>query len=146
MGSSIEEQIIYKELLPVIEGLGFSVVELKAKGVKGVMQVHLVIYRPEGVSVEDCTLVHSTVRPKIEVLLDTRDIQLEVASPGIGRKLKSDREFAVFKGLLVRIWIDEQDQSIEGEIKGSDGENVVISTRDEQKTIPLRNVRKAKLI
>ncbi len=146
MGSSFEEQIIYNELLPVIEGLGFSVVELRAKSIKGVMQVHLVIYKPGGVSVDDCTLVNNTVRPKIEILLDMRDLRLEVASPGINRQLKSDREFAVFTGLRVRALLNETEEWIEGEIESADENNVVLTAKGEQKTIPLRNIRKAKLV
>lgn len=146
MGISFEEQIIYNELLPVIEGLGFSVVELRAKSIRGVMQVHLVIHKSGGVSVDDCTLVHNTVRPKIEILLDTRDIRLEVASPGINRQLKSDREYEIFTNHRVRILLDEKDEWIEGEIESADENNVVLITKSEQKAIPLRNIRKAKLI
>ena len=83
---------------PVVKAMGFSIVELESSVVSGRTHVHLVIYRPSGVSIDDCAEVHRTVQPRLETLMDDRDIALQVASPGVDRAIKSNIEYSVFVG------------------------------------------------
>jgi ribosome maturation factor RimP len=146
MGETPEEKDLFAELTPVVEGLGFSIVELKARGVKGVMHVHLVIFKPDGVTVDDCSLIHRTVRPKIEVLLDMRDIQLEVASPGIDRTIKSDREYSVFINQTVKILLDNESEWKKGKLTAVEDDRIIIEHEKIKESFAISSIRKAKRI
>jgi len=89
---------VYDDIETLIEGLGFRVVELKAQPIRRALMVSLVVYKPGGIGVDDCAVVHRTVLPRLEAVLARDDIRMEVSSPGIGRKLKSWSEFKAFAG------------------------------------------------
>ena len=143
----------YKLLSPVVEALGFSIVELSAANRQDGLHISLVIYSPAGVSVKDCERVHRLAAARTEVASDSRDVYFEVSSPGINRNLKYSDEFAVFTGRRVRVLCGESSDWIYGDILSADRENVVIETieKNENKTeksekkIPYSQIRKAKL-
>lgn len=91
------EGTVYDDIETLIEGLGFRVVELKAQPIRRALVVSLVVHKPGGIGVDDCAVVHRTVLPRLEAVLDRDDIRMEVSSPGIGRKLKSWSEFKAFR-------------------------------------------------
>ena len=133
------------ELEPVITGMGISIVELKSRRVKSSLQVHLIIYKPDGISVEDCSEVYKTIFPRIELITENRDINLEVSSPGITRNLKHVREFTVFRSKEVKIMMKDKNDWERGVIVDSSEEWVRIRRKDEEKQIAFDNIRKAKL-
>ena len=133
------------ELEPVITGMGISIVELKSRRVKSSLQVHLIIYKPDGISVEDCSEVYKTIFPRIELITENRDINLEVSSPGITRNLKRVREFTVFRSKEVKIMVKDKNDWERGVIVDSSEEWVRIRRKDEEKQIAFDNIRKAKL-
>jgi ribosome maturation factor RimP len=136
---------LHEQLEEIVQGVGFRIVELSASVVKGRTHVNLVIYRPEGVSIDDVALVHKTVLPRIELLLDDRDVALQVASPGIDRTFKDNVEFAVFAGKGVRVLSRERDDWVGGVIGEVTGRDVEIDTPEGAMKIAFSDVQKAKL-
>ncbi len=140
---------------PVVEGLGYTLLDLSAAIVKATLRVSLVIYRPEGIGTEDCETVHRAVYPRIEVLFDNRVLHVEVSSPGIERTFKSNDEFAVFTGKGVRLLTDDDADWIGGTIVSATDDHVKLAhvhglghslpDGETERTIPLARVRKAKL-
>ena len=134
-----------EQLEEIVQGVGFSIVELHSSVVKGRTHVHLVVYRPEGVSIDDCAEVHKTVRPRIELLLDDRDVALQVASPGIDRTIKDNSEYAVFVGRGVRLLKKGAESWLGGVIRAGSDREVEIETAEGIETIPYAEIQKAKL-
>lgn len=133
------------QLEEIVQGVGFRIVELSVSVVKGRTHVHLVIYRPEGVSIDDVAEVHKTVLPRIELLLDDRDVALQVASPGIDRTFKDNVEFAVFAGKGVRVLSHDRGDWIAGVIAAASDRDVDIETPEGVVKIAFSDVQKAKL-
>ncbi|MFW5689108.1 MAG: hypothetical protein ACOC1U_05975 [Spirochaetota bacterium] len=134
-----------EQIEEVVQGVGFSIVELHSSVVKGRTHVNLVVYRPEGVGIDDCAEVHRTVRPRLELLLDDRDVALQVASPGIDRTLKENREFAVFTGRGVKVLPRDADTWIAGIIRDAGEREVEIETAEGPRRIAYAEIQKAKL-
>ena len=143
----------YQLISPVVEGLGFSIVELTAANRQDGIHISLVIYSPSGVSVKDCERVHRLAAARAEVASDTRDVYFEVSSPGINRNIKNADEFGVFTGRRVKILCDGKSEWLHGVIMSADAQNVVIESvetienkneRTENK-IPYSQIKKAKL-
>lgn len=136
---------LWDDIEPVVSGLGFSIVELKSRKVRKNFQIHLVIYHPEGVGIEDCSLVYKTLFPRIEILIESRDLNLEVSSPGIERRLKCTEEFEVFKGKGVKILTEGNEEWLSGIIAEPGRETIRIQKGNETVDIEYNAIRKAKL-
>lgn len=136
---------IIEDLEPVLKAMGIALVEANAAVVKQVFNIRLVIFREEGISVNDCEEVHKVIRPRLDLILDDRDMSLEITSPGIDRRIKSAREYAIFKGKYVRILPEDDNEWISGRIAESDGKVLVLEIDDKQESFSLDNVRKGKL-
>lgn len=143
----LEEQNnqIYKVISPVIDAMGYSIVELTSGKVSEDLHIHLILHSSEGIGIDDCTKVHRTIQKRIETLTEDRYFNLEVSSPGITRNFKSANEFSVFQGKTVRILLENESDWIKGVIKESSKTEVNIQTKDEIKKILYSEIRKAKL-
>jgi ribosome maturation factor RimP len=93
---------------PVVAEQGLQLVEVEyvKEGPRWFVRVY--IYQPDGVSLEDCKRVSDA----LSAVLDERDVvktayNLEVSSPGAERVLKSEREFKIFQGNLVKLTLRE---------------------------------------
>lgn len=136
----------YEILSPVVEGLGFSIVELNAVNRQDGLHIALVIYSPAGVAVSDCERVHRLAQARMEVAGNIRDFYFEVSSPGINRNIKSADEFAVFTGRRVKILPAEESEWIAGTLVNAGSEGIEIEINKEAgKKIPYSLIRKAKL-
>ena len=141
----IEIGALSDQTTPIVEGLGFRIVELNMTVVKGRTHVTLVIYSPDGVGIDDCATVHRTVLPRLELLLDDRDIALQVASPGIDRVLKSWSEFEVFSGRGVRVLRQGADDWLCGTVLRAHATEVEIASATGVVAVPHADIQKAKL-
>lgn len=131
---------------PVIEKMGYAIVELISQPRRSGLQVHLVIHRPTGVGVADCEEVYRTVLPRIEVSEDRRDIHLEVSSPGLSRNMKSGEEFALFVGRRVRVLMDDTAEWVAGTIRSADAAGFAMQGDEGERHIAFSEIRKARLV
>ena len=134
-----------EDVKTILVELGFHIVELHVGSVKGRMHVHLVIYRPEGVTIDDCAEVHKAIRPRAELLLNDRDVALQVASPGIDRTFKELSEFVVFQNRGVRILLHGADDWIGGVVEAADDRAVSLRTGKDCRSIAYADIQKARL-
>lgn len=137
----LEEQ----EVLPLVEKMGYSLVELSQSTRRNTMTLHIVIYRKEGVSIDDCTTIHRALAPRLDMLLAPIDLYVEVSSPGLNRKFKTNREFAVFEGRAVRVLREDESEWDRGTIVRADDESVTLLLHEgEEKIINLNTIKKGK--
>jgi len=135
----------FNDCEPLIKGLGFSLVELVAAKRQSSWQVKIVITSDAGIGIVECTKVHRAILPRLEALLDTQDMYIEVASPGLDRILKNAAEFALYRGKRVKVWSSEISDWISGVVLSSNEESVTLSTDEGEKLIPYIMIAKAKL-
>ena len=139
------EQRLTDDLAPVIEGLGYQIVELRAKRRKDGYSVHVVLHRDGGVTIDDCAEVHTTILPRIRITEEEQDISLEVSSPGIDRVLKTLREFSVFVGKGVRVLKASNGQWVGGIIRKLEEDTLTLVRAEEEIDIDIAEIQKAKL-
>jgi ribosome maturation factor RimP len=133
------------ECEPLISGLGYSLVELGVFKRQSTWQIKIVITAPQGVGIADCSKVHRATFTRLEALLATQDLNIEVASPGLDRIFKSASEFAVFAGKQVKVWNSDISDWQQGEIISSDTVSVLLKNEDGEINIPYNKIAKAKL-
>jgi ribosome maturation factor RimP len=142
--SRTEEEL--RELVaPVVEGLGFRLVELGLHRSRSGSRVHVVIYRAQGVGVEDCAALSRNLKPRLELAAGLGEVGLEVSSPGLERVLKDPAEFEIFRGRGMRLWLREAADWLVGVNDGIVDGALDFSSGGERRRIRLDEIVKAKL-
>lgn len=153
----------FADCSPLVTGLGYVLVDLKVVPQNGSIKVTAVITKPAGdsgaVGVNDCARVHRALLPRLEAVLDSQDIYMEVASPGMERLIKNPAEFALFVGRYVRVWDSQITDWVAGKIIFSDDQSITLELVGEGvteesaqmqagqvSTIPYQRISKAKLL
>jgi len=134
----------------VAESEGMEVVEVEVKGGGAHRLVRISIDKPAGITHGDCELVSQ----QVGTILDVEDVvpggryTLEVSSPGVERKLLTDKDFSRFQGkkavLTLREPLDGR-KTWEGTLAGVVDGRVRLETTGRQLDLPLTGIAKAHL-
>ena len=133
------------EVEPIVSGMGFSLVELRHSRSKNQNHVILVIYRPEGVGVNECAAISKNLYPRLELIDGLENLQLQVSSPGLDRVFKSREEYSIFRGRTVKIMLHGETEWIRGKIESVEGGELSLQTGGETRRVKMDEIRKAKL-
>lgn len=123
---------------PAAEQLGVYIVDVSYE--KGVLCYY--IDKENGVGIDDCEAFSRAVEP----LLDEKDMieseySLDVSSPGVDRKLVSEREFLYYTGREVEVKLfapRDGVKELDGVLKGYHDKTAVIGTENGELEIPVK--------
>lgn len=103
--AGIVKTICETNVQPIIENLGYEVVEIEYVKKSDGMNLTFYIDKDGGIDIKDCELVSKTIDPILEQLNPTSDAPyiLNVSSPGIDRPLKTKRDFERNQGKEIEI-------------------------------------------
>lgn len=107
---SPREQSIASEVDPLVQSLGLALVDVRSAKVRDRMRVSIVLTGDGGPDIEQISRLHRLLMPRLEVLLDERDIDLELSSPGIGRELHRKDELRPFVGKPLEVMVGDAGQ------------------------------------
>ena len=135
---------------PVVKGMGYDLIEIEhfPNPKHGVLRLY--IDKEGGVNVDDC----STVSRQVSALIDVEDpvsgqFNLEISSPGADRPLRRLVDFQRFIGSLVKLKtvmpLDGQ-RNFKGRLLEASEETVVIETDDEEISLPMSAIDKARIV
>lgn len=98
---------INKKIMPVIERAvedkGLMLVEADFLKESGHWLLRIFIYNPNApVTHDDCTVITRMLADHLDELIPVA-YSLEVSSPGLERKLKSEKEYEIFKGKKAKV-------------------------------------------
>ena len=148
--TAYSEMKYYKDCSPLVEGMGFVLVDLKVVPSKQTTKISAVIASKDpsaNIGVNDCAKVHRVLLPRLEALLGTEDTMMELTSPGIEHNIKNAAEFTVFTGREVRVWDKTVTDWVGGKIISADDKSVTMETEGGEKlTVSYENIAKAKFI
>ena len=147
-----EQSAAIERLLgPVVEDLGFDLVDLQLRSEAGRLVLRLLVDRPGGITLDECARLSREVGPHLEVAdLIPRRYVLEVSSPGVFRALKRPEDFERFRGERVEVHTAElvdARKTFRGINLGIDGEGhlTIEEDRGKRTTISFSNLRTARL-
>ncbi len=144
MASKVE-LLCEENIKPIIEKLGYDVIEIEyAKKVDG-MNLTFVIDNENGINLEDCEKVHKIIDEKLDELNPTNDVPyiLNVSSVGIDRPIKNYKDFLRNKGKQVELKLFtpfEGKKSYIGELKNFTDSDIVIVVDSEEKVFSKEKV------
>ena len=98
-------QICQEKINPIIEKMGYEVVEVEYAKKSDGMNLTFYIDNDKGITIEDCEKVNEVVEPLLDEINPTNDATyiLNVSSPGIDRPVKTQRDFLRNKDKLVEV-------------------------------------------
>lgn len=128
------EQRTEELLIPILEKYAFELVDVEYVKEAGTWYLRAYIDKPGGIAINDCEVVSR----ELSDLLDQKDFIddsyiLEVSSPGLGRPLKKERDFARSIGAEVEIRtyrMVEGRKEFTGVLEEYDSESVTVSYED----------------
>ena len=125
--TTTEKNAIIEMLAPMLDMDGIELVDIETHA----QTLRLLVHKPDGLSVADCEAVNQVVRPILEVHQYLAGYaQLEVASPGIDRPLRTFKDFQRNSGRTVQIEITTkhgQKRQVQGTIVAAHPEKVVLA-------------------
>jgi len=135
-------------LTPLLEGLGVELVELQLNRSKKT-SIRLFVWEQDGISIDRC----SQVSRQVSDFLDRKNVLdhsyvLEVSSPGIDRKLVTERDFQRQLGRMVRVerMRDGKVVRVKGVIHDVSKHTLVLETSSGYEEIPLQDIVSAKVM
>ena len=139
-----EKNSIFELLAPILDIDGIELVDVETQ----LKTLRLLIHKPGGLSVSDCQAVNSVVRPILEVHEHLASYtQLEVASPGLDRPLRTAADFRRNCGRTVRIEAaseDEKKYQVQGTvIEVSEAQVVLAKTNEDRVAINISDIYNA---
>lgn len=132
--------ICEEKLTPVIENLGYEVVEIEYAKKSDGMNLTFYIDKEDGVDINDCELVSRAIDPLLEQLNPTDDAPyiLSVSSPGIDRPLKTERDFNrnLEKEISITLFAKADGKKVfEGVLQSYDENQITILVKDKPITL-----------
>lgn len=135
-------ELLEKTIENELQALNLQLVELKKLSHNSINTLRIVINDPEKhVGHEQCTSVIKSLQASLPDL--NEDFNVEVWSPGVGRELKSEREFQVFKGKLVEItFLQKKVKKEIGILKLKENNQIAVLVNEEEKLFDCSLIQK----
>jgi ribosome maturation factor RimP len=148
MTATLRERLIVL-IEPLVERLGYELVELEYSAGRTSAVVRLFIDRPEGIRVEDC----ESASREAAALLDVEDpiptaYTLEVSSPGFDRVLRKPAHFVRFAGerVFVELKVPRAGRRrYTGTLLAVDDVGITLEVDKEKVEVPFAEIGKARL-
>ena len=150
MSKGVERDRIRQIVQEVVEGQGYEFVDMEFKGAGNNAILRIFIDKPGGISHRDCELVSE----QVGTVLDVEDpipfsYTLEVSSPGLDRRLRTETDYLRFEGKLARIQTRiplNRQRVFRGRLRGVHNGNVRLDLpQGEPLAIPLDVINEARL-
>ena len=135
---------------PVVEALGCELwgIERLSMGRHSTLKIY--IDSEKGVDVDDC----ARVSQQVSSLLDVEDpfsgkYTLEVSSPGLDRRLFNLEQYSAYVGEELELRLKrpyEGKRKFVGQLRGVEGDEVVILNDDEEILFPFEEIERANVV
>lgn len=145
MASKVVEKC-NEHIVPIIEDLGYDVLEVEyAKKVDG-MNLTFYIDKPNGICIEDCEKVNNAITDVLDEINVSDDAPyiLNVSSAGLDRPIKNEKDFIRNKDKLVEVKlyspINKQKCFVGKLIGFNNGDITILTTNNETITLEKEKV------
>lgn len=137
-------------LTPVIERLGYELVDVEYRGAGQGAVLQIFIDGPDGITLEDC----SAVSHQVSGVLDVEDpipgeYNLEVSSPGLDRPLRREAHFEKYAGEQIKVKMQKGFQGrlrMKGVLKGLVDGQVSLEVDGDLHSLPIDKIESARLV
>lgn len=151
-GSPLEQKIL-RLITPVVDDLGYDIVQLRVLGSQKMQTLQILAEDPKTglLDLKGCEVISRAVSAHLDVEDPIAGAyQLEVSSPGMDRPLTRVKDFENFKGyeasIETEIPASNGQKKYRGRLNGVNDNSVSIETDEGIETIAFDNIAKARLV
>jgi ribosome maturation factor RimP len=135
-------------IMPSIENSDAELIELNIRRQGSTAFVEVVADKESGgITIDECSRINKDIFQRLErAQVIGEDFVVEVASPGLDRPLKTEKDFGRARGWNVRVHLCE---AVEGKreylgfIQGVEENKVIIKIKQKIVRLPIENIHKA---
>lgn len=144
MASNVDLTALERVIEDVIDGMGLRFYDFEYNDVSRVLRV-FIDREQGGVTIKDCQNTSNAISRALDATeIMKSQYTLEVSSPGIERPLRKLEHYTWATGKVVEI--DTGTERIKGFLRGTRNEAVIIALGADEKTVPYRSIKKARVI
>ncbi|WP_419264622.1 ribosome maturation factor RimP [Borreliella afzelii] len=135
---------VYNLIKNLTERLNVEILEINIFRNKNGGKIQIVLYSKNfSLGIDLMTDLHKMILLILEANLKYSFI-LELSTPGIDRKIKSDKEFQIFEGKKIKLMLDNEFE--EGFILEAKSKSFIFKTDNKELNVFYSDVKKARLI
>jgi ribosome maturation factor RimP len=136
MAKQVDISVIESWIRPLLAEMGLELVDIESAREPNGFILRIYIDRPDGVTVSDCEKVSEQISFQLEANPELQRqynvSRLEVSSPGLDRKLKSEKDFQRYLDRKIRIIL--KSQALRSGETGPQGQSVLSELIGKQNT------------
>ncbi|NCB00717.1 MAG: ribosome assembly cofactor RimP [Spirochaetia bacterium] len=154
MRNKLRKHSAFDTIAPLLEQINIKLVDIRKEELSNSVFYQIVITNSEhNCGIDECAKTHKLLRPRLSILENDSDIDMEVTTPGIQRNFRDFYEFSVFLNRPVRIYDNKISAWLEGILTDVKEDEVTLhnavieDTKDiiDEYRIPNDRIQKAKL-
>ncbi|EEC21014.1 conserved hypothetical protein [Borreliella afzelii ACA-1] len=135
---------VYNLIKNLTERLNVEILEINIFRNKNGGKIQIVLYSKNfSLGIDLMTDLHKMILLILEANLKYSFI-LELSTPGIDRKIKSDKEFQIFEGKKIKLMLDNEFE--EGFILEAKSKSFIFKTDNKELNVFYSDVKKARLV
>ncbi|AJA90575.1 hypothetical protein OY14_04010 [Borreliella chilensis] len=139
-----ENNEVYSLLKNLTERLSVEILEINTFRNRNSGKIQIVLYRKDlSLGIDLLVDLHKMILLILEANLKY-SFTLELSTPGIGRRIKSDREFQIFEGKKINLMLDNEFE--EGFILEPKSKGFIFKTDNKELNVLYSDVKKARLV
>jgi len=144
------EQTVQNFASPILEQLGYELVEVKYKKEENGMNLTLFIHKQGGITLADCELVAKTLNEPLDELNPTKDEQynFNVSSVGLDRPIKTEKDFLrnIGKEVEISFQTPTEVKTVKGVLKNINNNIVTLNQKGKLTEIDFNKIIKTMLV
>lgn len=154
MRNKLRKHPEFDTIATLLENINIKLVSFRKEELTNRVFYQIVITNSDYTAgINECAISHKLLQPRLSLLENNREIDMEVTTPGIQRNIKDFYEFTVFINRQVRVYDSKIEAWIEGILSAVQEDEVTLhhavieDTKDiiDEYTIPNERIQKAKL-
>lgn len=147
MGKKTVVSSVEEFLTPIVENLGYRIVEVEYAKKQNGMNLTIFIDSPSGIDIDDCEKVHNAIDLPLDELDPTggASYTLNVSSPGLDRPLKTERDLNANIGVQIEISLYSKmdgKKEIVGKLLEFSEDYLTVETENKNLSIERKNIAK----
>lgn len=148
IGANMNLENVKSSISPIIEGLGYELVDVEYKTQFGVKALVVYIFKKGGINFDDCIRVDDAITPVLDALdpSDGAQYNLNVSSPGLDRPVVTEDDYRRnMDEELEAVYIKRDadgNKRVHGILVGYDSESFTLSVDGEERKIEKSAIKK----
>lgn len=143
---SVAEEV-EKFITPIVEGLGYMIVDVEYARKQNGMNLTVFIDSPKGINIDDCEKVHMAIDTPLDELDPTNGASytLNVSSPGLDRPLKTDNQLKANLGEPIDVTLYSKfmgEKQFTGKLLGFTETELIVGEISDSVSLDRKNIAK----